>query len=116
MRPIYEDLAPTAFENSVFLGTVPSGEPDPDEDADALERTARFEDVQRLRYRWSRSYSAATWVDELPTHSIHRGLSATVLEELSARTAAAIDSIGGRLEVPYETSLLKARRVPDTLV
>lgn len=110
MRPIYLELAPDAFENSVFLGTVPPRSPDSDPDAEALERTGAFELVRRTRFDWRRSYSTQEWIDELPTHSSHHGLTASTLNQLMDRVSDAIEQLGGHLDVPYETWLLTATR------
>lgn len=110
MRPIYLELAPDAFEDSVFLGTVPERTLGLDPDADALAATGAFHLIERTRYEWHRTYTTEEWTDELPTHSSHHTLDGQTLTKLAQRVSEAINDIGGHLEVPYETWLLTAVR------
>lgn len=67
-----------------------------------------FAAPREVVHDWVQSYTAAEWVDLLPTHSDHRLMDPTTLEELLAATADVIESFSGRIEVTYTAHLVSA--------
>jgi SAM-dependent methyltransferase len=74
-----------------------------------------FTPLQTRAYDWTHSYDAASFVELLGTHSDHLLLPSARLEALGTAVSEAIERVaGGRLEFPYRTHLLTARRLaPD---
>jgi SAM-dependent methyltransferase len=109
-REVYGRHAPDLLEGgSVVLGTVrPVTTVDPD--ADALRHVGAFADVERRTYRWSRTYTVQSWLDELPTHSDHRFLAPTVREALFDDLARSLARYGEPFDVGYRTRLVTALR------
>jgi SAM-dependent methyltransferase len=61
-------------------------------------------------YWWTQTYTTASWLDLLRTHSNHRLLDDDQLERLLAAAGEAIDAHGGAFEHRYLTQLWAARR------
>ncbi len=105
---IYARLEPDIEKYSVLLGNH-------DARAQAaltgITSSAAFEAVETSMFRWRKTYDAAAWLEHLNTHSDHQALSPERRRRLFDAVAEAIDSIGGSLEMPYETVLVSARRV-----
>jgi SAM-dependent methyltransferase len=75
-----------------------------------LRVTGQFTKPVKRSIRWSRSYTTAEWLDQLPTHSDHQALPPERLELLMHDLGAVIDSMGGSFIMAYETALLSAGR------
>lgn len=109
LAPIYARLEPDIENYSVLLGN----------NRDARARVAlapitdstAFEAVEVSRFPWSKTYDTTGWLEHLTTHSDHQALPPARRARLLDAVGAAIDSIGGSLQMPYETVLLSARRV-----
>ena len=69
-----------------------------------------FDAPSHQGYSWSRSYTAASYVDELRTASAIQILPQTRREELFSGIEKAVVAHGGNLEVQYETDLYMAMR------
>jgi SAM-dependent methyltransferase len=72
-------------------------------------RAGGFDVTIRLD-RWHTSYPTAQWIRLVQTHSDHVVLDAERRADLMAALAAAIDAHGGRIEAPYVTYTVLARR------
>jgi SAM-dependent methyltransferase len=110
LEAAYRDHAPELISNNIALGTNPA--PDSsghDQDQEAIASTGQFEAPARLRYEWVRTYTPELWLDELPTHSNHNGLSADRLHALLEASASGLAQIG-TFSVRYETRAVVARR------
>ena len=109
-RAVYGIHAPRLLDGgSVVLGTMrPDTAVDPD--AQALRATNSFSSVERRTYRWARSYSIESWLDELPTHSDHRFLAPAVRAALFDDLARELARHGEPFEVGYRTRLLTGVR------
>ena len=79
-----------------------------------LRVTGRFTNPVKRSIRWSRRYNRGEWLDQLPTHSDHRALSADRLAELMDGIGDAIDAFGGSFVMEYETAVIKASRRAGT--
>lgn len=108
LGPIYARLEPDIENYSVLLGNH-------DARAQAaltgIADSAAFEDVETSTFPWRRTYDTTAWLEHLNTHSDHQALEPARRRRLLDAVAEAIDSIGGSLEMPYETVLVSARRV-----
>jgi SAM-dependent methyltransferase len=107
---VYARLAPGAESYSALLG---------------YSSTSRYESVRQairdhpelsgpddLTFRWSRRYSTAEWLDQLPTHSDHATMPPDRLRRLLKAVAQVIDSAGGSFEMGYSTLLLASTHDP----
>lgn len=77
---------------------------------DAFAATGSFEEHEKRSYAWARHYSTDEWLDQLGTHSNHRVLPAATLAALLDEIGAALDGLGGSIEVRYDTVLYTLRR------
>ena len=111
VEPLYARLAPGAHGYSVLLGSTSRPTPFGVAAATAaLAFSPHFATSARETFTWSRRYTRAQWLDQLPTHSDHARLSPPVLAELLDAVGEAIDALGGDFEMAYSTTLLTAAR------
>jgi SAM-dependent methyltransferase len=73
------------------------------EHATALERSELFDDVKVSHLSWKQHYTGDEWLDLVGTHSDHRLLDPQALAALLDALTTTIDSLGGVLDVEYET-------------
>lgn len=78
--------------------------------AEDLRDVEGFEPLPMETLEWQGHYTAAEWVNLLPTHSDHARLDPTIREELLEEVGGIIDAFGGSLVVGYSTILLRWRR------
>ena len=81
-----------------------------DRAADGLRGTGAFARPEEWRVTTERTYTTAEWVDLLPTQGLMTRLPADAVAEVSAAVGAAIDALGGRFTLPFDTVALTARR------
>jgi SAM-dependent methyltransferase len=62
-------------------------------------------------FPWTQRYDAATWREMLTTHSDHLTMAPERRERLLDAVEAEIASFGGSLVMPYEATLVEARRI-----
>ncbi|MGW5049684.1 class I SAM-dependent methyltransferase [Actinokineospora sp. NPDC004072] len=78
--------------------------------ADGLRAAGGFTEPEVHRHDWQRAYTRAEWLDQLPTSGILTRLPPEALAAVLAEVGAAIDSLGGAVEVRYGTVAVTARR------
>jgi len=78
--------------------------------ADGMRRTGAFGDPQTWRFDWSRPYTRAQWLDQVPTFGGHSLLPPEVQAELLAGLGAAVDAAGGAFTMDYATLVATAAR------
>jgi hypothetical protein len=83
--------------------------------ADAMRRAGTFDDPQTWRFDWSRPYTRAQWLDQVPTFGGFSLLPPNVQAELLAGIGAAVDSVGGAFTMDYATLAATAARGPAAL-
>lgn len=105
--PVYARLAPGLEQHSVLLG---HGEARAVETAGSITASGRFEPVEVRRFPWVRRYETSEWLEHLSTHSDHQALAPEALAALLAEVGAAVEALGGVVEMAYETVLVTARR------
>ncbi|HTZ86023.1 MAG TPA: class I SAM-dependent methyltransferase [Solirubrobacteraceae bacterium] len=106
--PIYARYAPRLEEYSVLLGSN-----------DARAQTAlagiaaaeAFESAETRTFAWHKTHTREQWLDLLQTHSDHQALVPERRARLLAAIGEAIDLLGGSFEMPYEATLVTARRL-----
>ena len=113
LMPIYRRLAPELETRSVVLGNLPNRF---EVAARELTGAGRFEDVELRRFPWSKTYTTAEWVDVISTHSDHHALAGPRLDALLHAIGTALDSVGGSLEMLYETTAVTAVTTAVTAV
>ncbi|MCW2548525.1 MAG: methyltransferase type 11 [Mycobacterium sp.] len=101
---VYASLAPSLAEQSVVLGL--GQEERAGLAAESLTASGKWADVIVETFPWERSYSTAEWIDQIQTHSDHRGLPPEQLAALLAAVGAEIDRLGGHFVMSYETALV----------
>lgn len=106
--PIYARLAPGIKSYSVLLGGQDARA---DTAIAGIVASERFETAERSTFAWSRTHDTAEWLALLQTHSDHQTLPPVQRERLLAAIGEAVESIGGRFEMPYEAILVTARRI-----
>jgi hypothetical protein len=106
---VYARLAPQAESFSVLTGYST------DDGYEAVRQAIRdhpeLGGPEEKRFRWSRPYTTAEWVDQLPTHSDHAAMDPEQLDEVLSAVALVIDRLGGSFEMGYSTLLLSATRL-----
>jgi SAM-dependent methyltransferase len=106
LAPLYERLAPE-LENQGHRSERRRRRVE--ETVAALAASGRFGPVSVETFAWERTYVTAEWVEQLSTQSDHHALQADRRERLLAAVGEAIDSLGGSLEMPFQTALVSAR-------
>ncbi len=107
MDEMYARHAPGLPEVSGALGRVAGIR---DGDAVAIRESGWFDEPRITHYAWIETATTSEWIDRLPTHSEHRLLDPDVLAALLDDVAAALDGLGGRITVTYDTLLVSATR------
>ena len=110
-KAVYGRHAPHLLEgDSVVLGT--RQETIVDRNAtEALEANDAYVDIERRTYRWTRSYTVASWLDQLPTHNDHRFLEPVVRSALFDELARELGRLGEPFCVGYRTNMATAVRI-----
>jgi SAM-dependent methyltransferase len=76
----------------------------------AITASGRFDAPRSRTFPWSESYETTAWLELLQTHSDHRSLPEARRRRLLSAIGEAVDSLGGRFEMPYRAVLVSARR------
>jgi len=105
--PIYARLAPGVEAYSVLLGGQDARA---DNAVAGIAAAKSFKPAMTRVFAWSKQHETAGWLELLQTHSDHQTMPAKQREQLLAEIGAAIDSLGGSFEMPYEAVLVTARR------
>jgi SAM-dependent methyltransferase len=71
--------------------------------ADRLRATGRFDEPERWRFDWERSYTRDQWLDLLPTTGGLTRLAPGPLAEILDAVGRAVDALGGRFTMRYTT-------------
>ncbi len=108
----YRRVAPEVGDDARSLGLVHRLAVDTPAHAEAIERCGRFGPCEVRTHRWTRAYTTAEWLDLLPTISTHRLLGPERLARLTEEIGDALEDLGGRLELTYETVVLVAPLAP----
>ncbi|WP_072478361.1 class I SAM-dependent methyltransferase [Amycolatopsis australiensis] len=77
---------------------------------DGIRESGRFDEPERWRFTWERSYTRDEWLDFLPTTGGLTGLAPDALADVLAGVGAAIDALGGRFVLPYTTLAVVAKK------
>lgn len=104
LQVVYRRLAPGIDEDSILLGS-PVAQRIGAATA-CFGSSGRFSEPEVRTYPWLKTYSRQEWLDLLPTHSDHRTLPTERLAQLLEGVGAAIDDLGGTLDVRYTTWLV----------
>ena len=78
--------------------------------ADGMRQAGVFGDPQTWRFDWSRPYTRAQWLDQVPTFGGHSLLPPGVQAELLAGIGAAVDAAGGAFTMNFATLVATAAR------
>ena len=106
--PIYERLAPDLENYAVRLG---SGHASVEAAVAGIAASGDFEAPLVRVFPWTERYDAAGWCELLATHSDHLTMPAARRDRLLDAVDQAIASVGGSLVMPYEATLVEARRL-----
>lgn len=83
--------------------------------AKAIQASGAFDVPSIGSYSSGRTYTVEQWLDELPTHSDHRLLSAGQLDSLYSRLRESLGVLGGQLSVTLITHVVLARRATSAV-
>lgn len=108
LNEVYARLAPGAESYSVLTGY--SSEYGYQAVRQAIRDHPELTGPEEKRFRWSRPYTTAQWIDQLPTHSDHATMEPEQLETLLEAVAGVINRAGGSFEMGYSTLLLESTR------
>ena len=78
--------------------------------ADGMRQAGAFDEPQTWRFDWSRPYTRAQWLDQVPTFGGHSLLPPGMQAELLAGIGAAVDAVGGAFTMDYATLVATAAR------
>ena len=78
--------------------------------ADALTASRGFDEPEQWRFDWEQTYTAAEWLEYVPTTGDHGRLPPGRLDELLAELGRAVDAAGGSFTVRYATVVVTASR------
>lgn len=99
----YEEFAPKLISPAV-------GEKNSRLWPDVVRDSGHFTEVETRQYEWHADYSADTWVRLLQTHSDHRVLEVSQLDQLLSAIQKAIEAHGGVQRVDMTTELVLTRK------
>ncbi|MET8471941.1 class I SAM-dependent methyltransferase [Streptomyces sp. NPDC006422] len=85
-----------------ILGTV----------SDGLRATGLFGAPEEWRFPWEATYTRDVWLEQLRTSGEAGTYAPEQLDDLVARTGAAIDAMGGTFTLPYTAVVVTAERAP----
>ena len=105
---VYARLAPDAEPYSVQLGYARGAAYTAE--ADGMRACELLSEPEFEYFAWSRRYSTAEWLDQLPTHSDHAAMDPQLLSRVLAEVGTVLDRLGGGFRMDYDTVLLRARR------
>ncbi|HMG26791.1 MAG TPA: hypothetical protein VKH36_08265, partial [Acidimicrobiia bacterium] len=108
---LYERVAPDLIASRPGY---PGTRPDPILNAGELVDSPLFRSVMERRYPWTETYTTASYLELMATHSGHRMLPTAVFTRLADGLMEIIDRIGGELRLDYVARLYLARRVGDS--
>jgi SAM-dependent methyltransferase len=81
--------------------------------AAAIQATNAFDNPERLRFDWERSYTKDEWLEQVPTFGGHSNFPPEKLEELLSGIGTAIDKAGSSFTMGYAALAITARRRCD---
>jgi SAM-dependent methyltransferase len=83
-----------------------------DKIADGIRAAGRFTEPEQWPFAWSRTYTRAEWLDQLPTLGGLTRLTPDQLAVVQEATGAAIDALGGSFQMDYTTVAVTAVTLP----
>ncbi|MGY0488850.1 class I SAM-dependent methyltransferase [Streptomyces sp. WG-D5] len=78
--------------------------------ADGLRGTGLFGEPEEWRFAWEATYTRAAWLEQMRTSGEAGTYRPRELDDLLARTGAAIDALGGAFTLPYTAVVVTAER------
>ncbi len=105
---VYRRQAPALVERTMSLGRLTADELV----LSGIDGSDRFSPVEARTYHWTHTYDRDAWLDQVQTHSDHRMMDDADRRPLLDALRAAIDELGGRVEVDHTTRMLTATRLP----
>ena len=109
---VYQRVTPDSPMSAAFWSRPASGQylAMCDTAADGMRQTGAFGDPQTWRFDWSRPYTRAEWLDQVPTFGGHGLLPPQVQAELLIGIGEAVDAVGGAFTMDYATLVATAAR------
>lgn len=78
--------------------------------ASGMRACGAFGEPEQWVFPWDKEYSRDEWTDQLPTTGILTRLPAALVADVQQAVGDAIDRLGGRITVHYESVVVAARR------
>ncbi|WP_462200463.1 hypothetical protein [Arthrobacter sp. B2a2-09] len=82
-----------------------------DKIADGIREAGAFSEPEQWQFHWNHAYTKDEWLDQLPTHGTLTQLTPGKLSKILDGVGAAIDAMGGSLNMPYTTVAVTAKRI-----
>jgi SAM-dependent methyltransferase len=83
-----------------------------DRASDGFKEAGGFGEPERWQYDWEWTHTRDTWLDMMPTMGMLNSLPDEKVAEILDGVGAAVDALGGRFTLPYETVAVIATRTP----
>jgi SAM-dependent methyltransferase len=109
---VYRRVVPDLPMASWAKRTIDAYESFFDKTSDGIRHAGAFGPPEQWTFDWLREYSRNEWLDQLPTFGGSNRLPATQLQELLAGIGDALDAVGGRFTMGYQTVAVTAQRRP----
>jgi SAM-dependent methyltransferase len=109
LMAIYQRLEPGIANSSVALGTADTRAAGALQVA-ALTASTEFGPMSNAVFPWTMTYTTASWIDEINTHSDHQTLPPERRQRVLTAVREVIDAIGGSFEMHYDAVLISATR------
>ncbi|MEU4834504.1 class I SAM-dependent methyltransferase [Streptosporangium sp. NPDC023615] len=84
-----------------------------DKAADGVREVGGFDEPERWRFDWERSYTRDEWLDQLPTSGALTTLPPDGLARVLEGAGAAVDAMGGVFTMSYATVVVTAARTGE---
>jgi hypothetical protein len=78
--------------------------------ANGICETRQYSEPQRWKFEWSRPYTAAQWLDAVPTFGGHHQIPPDKLVELLDGLGVVIEAAGGSFTMGYDALVITATR------
>lgn len=103
---VYAELGPIPGGDAMVGGRRDGGV----EHRRAIEASGRYATVDETEFAWERTYTRSEWLDQMPSHSLHRLMAEDDLRRLLDAIGAVIDDLGGSFTMHYDCVTIIARR------
>ena len=110
----YEKVLPGSIFARAFTDSMATYSAGFTRSANGITETGGFGEPERWRFDWSKSYSTAEWLEQVPTFGAHNLTPPDKLRELLDGIGTAIHAAGGSFTMDYAAVVVTAARTANT--